>query len=69
MIDRAAGVSSAAPTPCTARETISASGEFAKPLASDAAVNVTRPARKTDRRSRRSAIRPPSSRRPPVNRT
>src|SRR5918999_132035 len=59
-IESAAGVRSAAPTPWAARAATRAPGDGASPLASDAAVNSDRPARKTKRRSNRSASRPPS---------
>src|SRR5215211_180452 len=66
MIDSAEGRSSAAPSPCAARETISDPGDHASPLASDAAVKIASPVRNTWRRPARSASRPPSSMSPPV---
>jgi hypothetical protein len=68
-IAMAAGVSIAAPTPCTPRETTSVLASLATPLASDASVKALRPVRNTARRSSRSASRPPSSRRPPLHST
>ena len=69
MIARAAGNSSAAPKPCVARETISACGDQARPLDSEAAVKMSIPIRNTRRRPNRSVDRPPSNMRPPVKRT
>src|SRR5260370_27018842 len=66
MIDRAAGVSSAAPSPWPARAAISAVAVGARPLASDAAVNTARPARKIRRLPTRSAARPPTITSPPL---
>ena len=64
-IDRAAGESIAAPRPCTAREMMSIASFWARPAVRDAAANRTRPAMKILRRPMRSAMRPPSSRKPP----
>jgi hypothetical protein len=64
MIDSAAGVTNAAPMPCTARMAISSPGDSAKPPISDAAVNSAMPEANTARRPRTSAMRPPSSSRP-----
>ena len=47
MIESAAGVSIAAPTPCSAREVTSIPEEPASPLISDAAVKSSRPAKNT----------------------
>ena len=69
MIDSAAGVRSAAPAPCAARARRSIDGPWARPLASDATVKTMRPARNAVRRLRRSAMRPPSRRRPPESST
>jgi hypothetical protein len=63
--DRAAGEMSAAPTPCAAREITSMSGLIASAPAIEATTKRPRPAMKTRRRPVRSAIRPPSSRKPP----
>ena len=63
------GSSIAAPTPCSARAAISAAGDHASPLISEAVVKTPSPARKTVRRPSRSASRPPKSIRPPVSRT
>ena len=49
MIDSAAGVRSAAPSPWTARATMRPSGELASPLASDAAVKTNSPVREASR--------------------
>src|SRR5690606_30930241 len=59
--DSEAGVSSAAPTPCTARAAISMPPEVARPAASDASVNTVSPARNTRRAPSTSASRPPAS--------
>ena len=48
---------------------ISIHGAWARPLASDAAVNRPMPARNAPRRFSRSAMRPPSSSRPPESST
>ena len=64
-IERAAGETSAAPSPCAPRATISHVSPFANPQSSDATVKSTRPARKTRLRPIRSPARPPSSRKPP----
>ncbi len=64
-IDSAAGETSAAPSPCTERAMISHSSLCARPPASDASANRTMPAMNIRRRPRRSARRPPSSRKPP----
>ncbi len=63
--DSAAGVISAAPTPCAPRaRTISLALE-ANPLTSEAAVNTNMPVMKTRCLGSRSAIRPPRRRPPP----
>ncbi len=64
-IDRPAGVTSAAPRPCTARAAISAVSLLARPQANDAIVKRITPATNILRRPSRSAARPPSSRKPP----
>ena len=64
-IDSAAGDTSAAPSPCAPRETISHVSPFASPQRSDATVKRTRPARNTRLRPIRSPARPPSRRNPP----
>jgi hypothetical protein len=68
-IARAAGESSAAPSPWAAREAISIASFCASPAVSEAAANNTRPAMKTFRRPSRSASLPPSNRKPPKVRT
>ena len=69
MIANAAGVISAAPSPCAARAPINTPAVDANPLTSDAVVNTVRPVSRTRRRDSRSAIRPPSSSPPPdINR-
>ena len=65
MIESAAGEMIAAPRPCTARAAISTPSDQARPQRSDAIVKTTTPTRKTRRRPKRSAARPPSSRKPP----
>ncbi len=65
MIDSAAGVMSAAPKPCTAREAISTPSDHARPQRNDATVKITTPISNTRRRPSRSAARPPSRRKPP----
>src|SRR4051812_37827732 len=64
-IESAAGVISAAPSPCRARAPISAPSLHASPESSEAAVKITSPTTKTRRRPTRSATRPPSRRKPP----
>ena len=63
--DRAAGDSSAAPRPWTARAAINQTSFWASPPASEAPANRIRPAMNMRRRPSRSAMRPPSSRKPP----
>ena len=67
-IASAAGDSNAPPSPWTARAAIRNSGEFAKPATSEVTPNKSRPATNTRRGPSRSAIRPPSSRKPPNSR-
>ena len=64
-IDSADGASSAAPRPCSARAAMSCSSVCDRPPSSDATENSTRPYMNSRRRPSRSAIRPPSSRKPP----
>jgi len=64
-IERAAGEMIAAPMPWRARAPISTPISFARPQMSEATVNRTSPPRKTRLRPSRSAIRPPSRRKPP----
>ena len=64
-IDNAAGVMTAAPSPCSARAEISDASDHARPAISEARVNRTMPARKMRLRPSRSAARPPRSRKPP----
>ena len=64
-IDSAAGNTTAAPTPCRPRITISTVSLPASPHASEAAANTASPTMKTRRRPSRSAARPPSSINPP----
>ena len=68
-IESAAGEMIAAPRPCAARAAISCPSVAAKPAASEAAATSRRPEMKTRRRPSKSAIRPPSSRKPPKVRT
>ena len=63
----AAGDMSAAPSPCSDRPASSVAASPDSPHSSDAAVNRARPARVIRRAPNRSAIRPPSSIRPPKN--
>ena len=65
--ESAAGESSAAPRPWAARAAISTPGEEANPPASEAMANRIRPYMNMRRRPIRSAMRPPSSRKPPKN--
>ena len=64
-IERAAGEMIAAPSPWIDRAAISQPSEVANPPASDAVENTARPMMKRRRRPSRSAMRPPSSRKPP----
>ena len=64
-IESAAGEMIAAPIPCSARAEIRTPALDASPHSSDAIVKRTRPTTKMRRRPSRSAIRPPSSRKPP----
>ena len=65
MIDSAAGETIAAPRPWTARAAISHVSDCARPPASEASENTTSPSMNIRRRPSRSAIRPPSSKKPP----
>jgi hypothetical protein len=65
MIDSAAGETSAAPRPCSARAPTSQPGDVASASSSDANVNRPMPIMNSRRRPRRSPARPPSSRKPP----
>ena len=62
------GPAMAAPTPWTARATISSAAESARPPASEARVNTAVPRTNSRRRPNRSPARPPSSRSPPKTR-
>ena len=64
-IDSAAGETIAAPMPWTARAAISHASDCARPPSSDASENTISPSMNILRRPSRSAIRPPSSRKPP----
>ena len=64
-IDSAAGASSAPPRPWVARKVISEPADQAKPASSELTVKSATPAMKRRRRPSRSAMRPPSSRKPP----
>ncbi len=66
-MESAAGVMIAAPSPCMARAPIRGPSPQAKPETSEAVVKRTTPTRNIRRRPRRSAARPPSSRKPPKN--
>jgi hypothetical protein len=63
--ERAAGGTSAAPKPCTARAPISRPADPDRPASSDADVNNARPVSSVRRRPSRSAALPPNSRNPP----
>ena len=65
MIESAAGETSAAPRPCSAREPISIPSLVDRPSSSEAVVKMTRPMRNSRLRPSRSPARPPSSRKPP----
>ncbi|MET3961506.1 hypothetical protein ABIE44_001440 [Marmoricola sp. OAE513] len=65
MIDSAAGEAIAAPRPWTARAAISQVSFWAKPPASEASAKSAIPIMKTRRRPKKSARRPPRSRKPP----
>ena len=59
MIDSVAGIISAEPTPCTARQATSHVSLGEKPMAALAEAKMTTPARKILRRPNRSPRRPP----------
>jgi hypothetical protein len=63
--ERAAGETIAPPRPCTPRERINITPLCAKPPTSDALANRASPNMNIRRRPNTSAIRPPSSRKPP----
>ena len=63
--DSAAGATTAAPTPCSARAPSSHAWVVAKPPSREAAENRMMPAMNTRRLPRTSPARPPSSSRPP----
>jgi len=65
MIESAAGEMMAAPRPWTARAAISCASLPDRPPASEARPNRINPLMNIRRRPRRSASRPPSSRKPP----
>ena len=65
MIESAAGEAIAAPRPWTARAMISQVSLAASPPASEATEKSAIPIMKTRRRPKKSASRPPSSRKPP----
>ena len=65
MIESAAGETSAAPRPWSARAAISISEDGESPHSSEANENSATPARKIFLRPSRSPARPPSSRKPP----
>ena len=64
-IERAAGESMAAPSPCRLRNAISERSDQARPSSSELTVNRSSPAINIRRRPSRSASRPPSRRNPP----
>ena len=61
-----AGAASASPIPCTNRDATSIPGLTAAPHVADATAKSATPIRKTWRRPRMSASRPPSSSKPPA---
>src|SRR5438874_9518165 len=63
MMARLPGTSNAAPTPCTARATISCRTPTANPHHADAAAKMTTPTRNTRRRPNRSPAAPPTNKR------
>ena len=65
MMASAAGEMSAPPRPCRARPAMSMPGDRAMPLISDANENSAAPITNSRLRPSRSAMRPPSSRKPP----
>ena len=65
MIESAAGVTIAAPSPWTPRATISIPDDVASPQTSEAAPKSASPIMNMMRRPIRSAARPPRSRKPP----
>ena len=65
MIDRAAGDTSAPPSPWRPRPTMSIVELVARPFKSDAPEKRITPMMNSRRRPKRSAARPPSSRKPP----
>jgi hypothetical protein len=65
MSDSAAGAVSAAATPLITRVATSGQPADSSPPAKLAAANTARDSRNTRRRPNRSAMRPPSSRKPP----
>ena len=64
-IESAAGASSAPPSPCSARVTISAPSDQASPDSNEPSVKTATPAMNSRLRPSRSASRPPSSSVPP----
>ncbi len=64
MMASVAGATTAPPSPCTARATVSIPWLVDRPPASEAAAKSSSPATKTRRRPSRSAARPPRSRKP-----
>ena len=64
-IDSAAGETSAAPRPWSARKAISEPSDHARPSSRELAVKIASPTMNRRRRPSRSAIRPPRSSTPP----
>jgi hypothetical protein len=64
-IERAAGVMIAAPSPWKARAPINDASDHARPASREETVKRITPARKMRLRPRRSAARPPRSKKPP----
>ncbi|GAA2770437.1 hypothetical protein GCM10020219_044000 [Nonomuraea dietziae] len=65
MVASAAGDSSAAPTPCSARPAMSVAPSGARPHSSEASVNRASPPSSTRRAPKASVSRPPSTINPP----
>ncbi len=64
-IDSAAGEIIAVPSPCAARAPLSQASLWASPPSSEASENSVMPTMNIRRRPKKSASRPPSSRKPP----
>jgi hypothetical protein len=69
MMASAAGATTAAPRPWTARKPTSASGDHARPHKSEETVKIAKPRRNIRRLPKRSASLPARSRKPPKKST